>query len=203
MRDELKKDIESLQSLEGWMTTEKGLDMAEAVLEHKPVLSVELGVFGGRSLLAMALALRENGAGKVYGIDPWKLDAAIEGQNDPANDDWWRNNINLHDIHKGCMEAIWRYGLDGQCAVIRAKSYDVVDLFPDGSINMLHQDSNHSELVSGREVEVWHKKLASKGVWILDDADWPTQQKTIQLIESKGFKQLKNTGRYIIFQRTT
>lgn len=184
------------------MTTEKGLAMAEAVLEHRPKLAVELGVFGGRSMIAMALALREIGAGKVYGIDPWKKEAAIEGQNDPANDEWWQK-LDLHSIHNGCMEAIWRYGLDGQCAVIQAKSYDVVDLFPDGSIDMLHQDSNHSELVSCREVETWHRKLGSKAIWILDDADWPTQQKTIQLIESKGFKVLKNTGRYIIFQRTT
>lgn len=202
MKPELRNDIAELQRIQGWMTTEKGLALAEIVLDKKPKTAVELGVFGGRSMIAIALAMKENGIGKIYGIDPWHIDAAIEGDNDPANDNWWRNNINLHDIHRGCMDAITVRQLLPWCVVIRSKSDYSTELFQDGSVDLLHQDSNHSELVSCREVEMWHKKLSPNSTWVLDDTDWPTQSKAIQLIQDKGFAIKENTGRYIVFERS-
>lgn len=201
MSPQLLKDIAELQCLEGWMPTEKGVAMAELITEQIPKVAVEIGVFGGRSLLAIGLALKENGFGVVYGIDPWKLEAALEGENGAANDAWWKNNMNLDDIHRGCMQGIWQRNMDQWCVVIRAKSDHAINLFADKSIDFLHQDSNHSELVSCREVETWHKKMAKKAIWILDDADWSSQSKAIELIQEKGFKIKTDTGKYMVFQR--
>src|SRR5690348_13441140 len=102
--------------LEGWTTPERGIEMAELIVEMKPKVVVEIGVFGGRSLIAQALAIRDNerrgyGKGMIYGIDPWKVDYALEGEN-VENQKWWKENVDLHGIHKGCMDAIWRLELD-------------------------------------------------------------------------------------------
>src|SRR5271170_6961170 len=61
----------TLPTLDGWATSEKGCTLAALVLANKPKLVVEIGVFAGRSLLPMALALKANGSGKVIGIDPY------------------------------------------------------------------------------------------------------------------------------------
>ena len=46
---------------------------------ERPKVIVELGIFGGRSLLPQALQLRDNGdGGIIYGIDPWTKAAALD-----------------------------------------------------------------------------------------------------------------------------
>lgn len=202
MNEELSKKIsEAVNGCEGWCSEEKALVLAKIILSETPAIVVEIGVFGGRSLIPIALALQANGAGVVYGIDPWKLEAALEGDNGKENDEWWTKNMNLHDIHRGCMEAIWKHKVDANCVVIRAKSDDSVSLFADGSIDLLHQDSNHSELVSCREVEKWHRKISAKSLWILDDTDWKSQGKAIQMIQDYGFQVYQDMGNYMIFKR--
>jgi hypothetical protein len=46
---------ENYDTLHGWCTRKKATVMMDYIRKLKPTLSVELGVFGGRSLLAIAL----------------------------------------------------------------------------------------------------------------------------------------------------
>jgi len=175
---------------EGWTTPERGIEMAELVLETKPETIVEIGCFGARSTIAMALALRENGKGKIYTIDPWKKEAALEGENQ-ANQAWW-NSVDLHDIHKKAMEAIWRNGLDEYVTVIRNTSQAVAPLFDDFSCNLLVLDGNHSEVASCRDVELYLSKLKYNSPLWFDDSDWPSTQKALKMIEE--YCDLKKDG---------
>lgn len=184
--------------LEGWTTGDKGVELAKLILKEKPKVVVELGVFGGRSLIAMAMALRAAGGGKAFGIDPWRLQVAIEGETDTANIQWWTNNINLHEIHRGAMEAIWRLGLDQWAIIIRAASQDVLQLFP--MIEVLHIDANHSELASCRDVENFVPRVPS-GKWVIfDDSDWGSTRKAVALLN--GYCELvKDYGSWRLYQR--
>lgn len=176
---------------EGWLTPERGIEMAELILEVKPKVVVEIGVFGARSLVAQALALKQNGFGKIYGIDPWKLEPAIEGEND-ANKQWWTKNVNLHEIHKGAMNLIWSHELDEYAVIIRAPSHFCSLLFSGDDmiavrkdIDVLNIDGNHSEIASCRDVELYLPCVKSGGyVWV-DDCDWDSTKKAQGLIEAQ------------------
>lgn len=195
-------DLSSVVSpMEGWCTPEKAAAMVDLILRTRPRLCVEIGVFGGRSLVPQALALRELGHGLVIGIDPWKLSDALEGGIGPENENWWRNNVNLHEVHRKCMEEIWRYGLDDWCCILRCRAEATLPLFPDGSIDILHQDSNHSEVVSLRQARQWEPKIGPGGYWILDDTDWETQSAVVSLIPRLGFLKIGGTGSYHVYQR--
>ena len=50
---------------------------------------VEIGVWGGKSLVPMANALRANGSGKIYGIDPWDNQESIKEIMNEANLEFW------------------------------------------------------------------------------------------------------------------
>src|SRR4051812_46671458 len=78
-----------LPQMHGWCPPEKGIRLAQAIRDTQAELSVELGIFGGRGVLAMAMAHQEQGRGVAWGFDPWTKSAALEGSNDPANDAWW------------------------------------------------------------------------------------------------------------------
>lgn len=186
--------------LEGWMDADRGIELTELILEHKPEVVVEIGVFGGRSLICQALALREIGRGIIYGIDPWKTEAATEGESD-ANAKWWTKNVNLHDIHRGAMEAIWRLGLEEWAVIIRAKSQHVPMLFA-GGLDWVTLDGNHSETASCRDV-LMYAPMLNKGARVyMDDCDWPSTQKAQELLlKWCEVERVSSDGHYKIFKR--
>ena len=183
---------------EGWHSPERFIEIAELIIKHQPTVCVEVGVFGGRSLVCQALALKEVGHGKIYGIDPWRTEAALEGENE-KNKEWWANNINIHQIHEWCMKGIWKYGVEKQAIVIRACSQDCYELFDKGIAHLL-LDGNHSEIASCRDVTFYMPRLLHGGILIFDDANWPSTQKALSII-GESCDLLKDGGEYRIYRK--
>jgi predicted O-methyltransferase YrrM len=183
LSDPLKNQIsQTVNALEGWCSPERGCEMAELILKESPQCLVEIGVFGGRSLIAQALALQHNGkSGVIYGIDPWRVEPTLEGENE-ANRQWWSKNVDLEAIHRQCMNAVWQLNLGMNAVIIRSTSQEAAGLFPDDSIDVLNIDGNHSELASTRDVKVWLPKVKPGGFIWADDMDWPSTQAAKQLI---------------------
>ena len=170
--------------MEGWCTPDKGRRMAE--LAYGAHVCVELGVFGGRSLVATALALQDQGYGMVVGVDPYTKDAALEGSNSPANDQWWAS-VDLEKIFEGACQTVERLNLIPYVRIERARSEQIVSKFRDGIVCYLHQDGNHSAEVSCQEVLHWAPKIKKGGLWLFDDAGWETLQPAQGLLTDKGF----------------
>src|SRR5262249_9174536 len=147
---------------------------------------IELGVFGGRGLVCMALQLADQGFGRVDGIDPYTPAAALEGTNDPRNDEWWAH-LDYEAVARGAQATLYRLRPLKHAHLVRMLSREVVVFYDNASVDVLHQDSNHSEEVSSEEVALWAPKLRPGGYWIFDDADWPTTQRAQRELEACGF----------------
>jgi hypothetical protein len=183
---------------EGWHEPERFFEMAELILTRKPKVCAEIGVFGGRSLVCQAMALKEVGSGQIYGIDPWHVQPAIEGEND-ANAKWWKENVDLNQIHNWCMNGIHKYGLEKQAIVIRSCSQDCYRLF-DMGIDHLNLDGNHSEVASCRDVEFYLPRLNPMGILLFDDANWQSTQKALAIISAQC-DLVKDGGEYRIYRK--
>jgi len=188
--------VKNYDSIEGWCTKEKAIKMMEFVPDHVGALAVELGVWGGRSLLPIAMKCN----GDVYGIDAWNVDASLEGKNDVANDEWW-SNINYSKMYSYTHNLMMEYNCQN-VKLLRMKSRDAVKLFENNSIDFLHQDSNHSEEVSCEEVELYHTKVKSGGIWCFDDTNWPTTQKAQGILCSKGYEEVYDSGSWKIYRKS-
>ena len=206
--ERLKHDLTEMLSLkrkpiiEGWTTQEKAEILAGLVIDHQPQLLVEVGVFGGRSMFAQAMALRENGGtGVIWGVDPWTLDAALEGDIGEENKKWWTENVNLENIYEGFIQAVLDLKLTKQCRWVRNRGDLVCKMFQDKTVDVLHLDANHSEAASCREVECWHKKVKPGGFLIADDVDWATVAKSLKLIRTYGFKPVIEKKEFTVFQK--
>ena len=180
------KLLHEVGSLPGWCTPEKASRIFELVREHKPTHQcVELGVFGGRSLLAIAFGLQCNGMGHVVGLDTYSFEADCEGKLDPAHLEYWRT-MNYGKIESEARQALLRHNLGVYAEIKKAHSLQIVHEFLDGEVSLLHQDSNHSEEVSVDEVRAWLPKLQVGGWWIQDDFDWPTIRVSSWLLRQSG-----------------
>ena len=147
--------------------------MADAVFETHPKRCVELGVFGGRSLISQGFALRHLNCGVIAGVDPWRKQDALEGEN-PANREWW-SKCDIEEIHRRAMAAIWDNNLESHVSIIRNASQHAAALFDE--IDMLMIAGNHSEVASMRDVELWVPKLRKGSYIFADDANWEGPQK--------------------------
>ena len=182
--DALKQQLEQCAMPEGWCSTEKAHAMAELILDVKPKVSVELGVFGGRSLVAQAVALRyaEIPYSAVWGIDPWTVDAATDGEVGDANRDWWQR-IDIEGIRDQCLRGITLRRLWPWIRIIVGKSQDCYKLF--GGVDVLHIDGNHSEEVSTKDVANWLPTVRQGGYVWFDDANWATTSNAVQMLEDQ------------------
>lgn len=177
--------ISTMGSLDGWCSPQKATALANAILKDRPSVVVEIGVFAGRSLIAMALAVKQNGSGIVFGIDPWLVDASVEHQTDRVNVDWW-GKLDHDLIYRRCMQACTTQGVLDHTVLIRGKSQQVAGLLRrsilDRVIDMLHIDGNHSEETSSFDVVNYVPLVRPGGVVVFDDTNWETTKKAQELL---------------------
>ena len=181
------------EKIEGWCTKEKAVKMASLIKPN--YFCVELGVWGGRSLLPMCFMTRN----LVIGIDSWSKEASLDGENSKLNDEWWEK-IDYDDMFEYTKNLLTKHKLNNS-RLIRAKSLEVINIFKDESIDFLHQDSNHSEKISCGEVEAYYNKVKKNGIWVFDDTNWDTTKKAQKLLESYGYQEIFDSGSWKIYRR--
>lgn len=165
----------------GWCRIEKAYRLAELILEHKVQRAIEIGIFGGRSIVPMALSMRAQQSGFVIGLDPWDIEHALEGDNGKEQEDWWRT-INFPAIKKSFTDHVEASDLSPWLGWLQLGSVEAAPFFGNESFDLIHLDGDHAELTSCRDVELWMPKLKRGGLFILDDSNWPTQQKAKELL---------------------
>lgn len=188
--------------MDGWCSPEKAVRLAELVCETATNKSIELGIFGGRATVAMGMAHAQIGKGHCWGVDPWEVKSCEEGENDPANDKWWKE-VDYKGVHHRFVSTVlsldlwdrvrWHHGTSSEAFQFIA--YEDKPMF-----GVMHQDSNHSELISCREVELWAAYLEKDGYWILDDADWKSTQKALRML-AEQFEMVEDHGSWVVFRK--
>lgn len=166
----------------GWCRLEKAYRLAELILEHKTQRAIEIGIFGGRSVVPMALAMRAQQSGFVIGLDPWDLEHALEGDNGPEQEQWWQG-VKFPEIRRIFVEHIEHSDLSPWLGWLQLGSVEAAPFFGDQAFDLIHLDGDHAELTSCRDVELWLPKLKLGGLFVLDDSNWPTQGKAKGMLD--------------------
>lgn len=180
LRSEIREHMNELPH--GWCRVEKAEKLAALILEQKLERIIEIGIFGGRSIVPMALACRHQKRGCVHGLDPWDKEHALEGEMDQAQIDWWQK-LDLEAIREGFEQHVIKHRLFEWLHWSRFGSVEMAPWFPNGWADLIHLDADHSELASCRDVHLWMPKLRNNGWFIFDDSNWPTQQKAKVILD--------------------
>lgn len=169
-------ELRSLDGVPGWCCPEKRRVVYDAVraLSAASPVCVELGVFGGQSLLPAAMALRDKGAGKITGIDPYTAAANAEAQLPGEHTDWWQRNVDYHATELAARQEIRDRGLSPWCDLRTCMPEDAAADFP--YLDYLHLDDSHAADVAVRNIRTWLPKLRPGAICILDDCCWESVQ---------------------------
>lgn len=199
----LKQDVcNNLSQFEGWCTKEKALNFIDLVLDVKPQVCVEIGVFGGASIYPVAAALKFLDHGVVYGIDPWDK-AEVLRQFDPvtdlANIVWWQK-LNFTAIHNSYKKSIKKYELDNFCITLKMTSKQAAEEID--TIDILYIDGGHSEEAFVSDVSLYLPKVVSGGYIWMNDTLWEQSQLAIELLlEQCEVVKLIDNGNCILFKK--
>lgn len=175
------------------------MDLAEAILKLHADISVEIGVYAGRSLVPMAMAHAEMNHGVVWGIDPWTPQASVAGQG-KADAEWW-GKLDHEIMYQKTLDTLARLGLTGVVNILRATS-DAVE--PPDVIDFLHLDGNHSEQ-SVRDVERYANRVRNGGMVFLDDVHWSNHgvEHAKERLLGMGFELVSTQGTGEMFRRVS
>jgi predicted O-methyltransferase YrrM len=165
--------------LVGWCSREKALVIAHTVLQERPSICVEIGIFGGRSLVPCAAALRHIGAGEIYGIEAWSPNVAIENVTNEGNDDWW-SKVDFARIKQEFYRFVAATNLTPHVRVIEAPSGRAASLFD--QIDFLHIDGSHSVINAAEDVILYARKVRSGGIVVFDDVNWQSTGPALELL---------------------
>lgn len=181
----------------GWCTPQKAEVLASVIVAIRPQVVCEIGVWAGKSLIPMAMAVQYNKVGKVIAIDPWASGASIEGMSG-ENLKWW-SSVDHDDIYNHFVSGLTTYAVSQVVDIRRAKSDDVE---PPDSIGLLHIDGNHSDQAV-KDVNRFAVKVVNGGFCFCDDVQWTGGgvSRATQALTDLGFKELYKLDTGALFQR--
>jgi predicted O-methyltransferase YrrM len=177
--DVKQRAFAAMSLLEGWCSTQKAGILIDFILNTKPNTIVEIGVFGGKSLVPMAYALQQNQKGKIYGIDPWESAQSVVGM-DGINKDYW-SHVDHEAILQGLVQRIRQFNLEPYIQLIRMTSEAAPAI---SSIDVLHVDGNHADQTSYLDVTKWVPLVNKGGLVIFDDMTWGTNRRAVEWLDA-------------------
>lgn len=170
--------FQAMDQLQGWCSKEKASTLMDLVMMTRPKTVVEIGVFGGKSLIPIGYALWKNGTGKVYGIDSWDANESVRGM-DESNATWWAS-VDHEAIRLDLESKIQLFNLKQHVKLIQATSKNTAPIL---DIDLLHIDGNHSEESTLFDVNKWVPLVKKGGVVLFNDMNWASCEMAVQWLD--------------------
>lgn len=182
----------------GWTSVPKAHTMAAVILALRPDVTVEIGVYAGKGIVAMGLAHKEIGKGIVIGIDPYSPTESSRGQVNPADMQFW-GQLDHEMIYKMAQENIFKNGIQNSVRLERSTSDSYT---PPSNIGMVRVDGNHGEQVL-KDIERYCPNVNVGGVLFLDDIGWAggSVQRASGRLLTSGWKLLYHIDDGVALQR--
>ena len=166
-----------------WCNEKKASELYNLIKSYPNPTVVEIGVFMGQSAFIMMELMKRNQInGNFFAIDPWDKEASLDGVNSEANDEWW-SSIDIDEIYEKFLRCVADNNFGSICNVVRKKAEDFHYEWRRLPIDILHIDGNHSEEQSVSDVLLWSSAVADGGTVIMDDTEWDTTQKAVELLD--------------------
>jgi predicted O-methyltransferase YrrM len=175
----ISRIISALPAIQGWCTERKAVWLADLIAENGCGRVLEIGIFGGRSLIPMAMAVKDRvPEGSVFGVEAWSNAVAVETATSAESDTWWRE-VDLKAIKAGFLRNLLENDLTGIVKVLEMSSDQAFKQLTATGIehfDLIHVDGSHSQAQALQDVEMWAGLLQPGGILVLDDIGWPSVQ---------------------------
>jgi hypothetical protein len=186
--DDLRTRLKDVTTrLPGWCPEEKALWMVDHIVQKGYKTATELGVYAGRSVFPIALAIAANQGHAVYAVDAWDNAIATSAPISERDDIWW-DAVDLVAIKNQFLRETISQNLVGLIKIIELPSAEACQTLSGligRSIDFLHIDGAHSEAQALADVTNWSNLVALGGTIVLDDIDWSGVRRADEFLASR------------------
>ncbi len=173
----LRRLPEILRGVDGWCSEAKAAWLVSLILRESCRQIAEIGVFGGRSLLPMALAARSLGMASVLAVEPWDNEVAIRAPTGAQNDAWWAR-VDMPAVKSRFLRQLVNLGLADVVRLVEGCSAEALRLLGTakevghGRFDLVHIDGSHAPGQALQDVLSWSRLVRPGGIVVLDDIAW-------------------------------
>jgi predicted O-methyltransferase YrrM len=139
--------------------------IAQLVKDKNWTRGAELGVLRGSTLFY----LLDNCPSLVMvGVDRWQAYPELE-----------KHDQDTMDFFAGAVKAkAKRY--DSRCIILHGDSVEMAEFVPDGSLDFVFIDGDHSEDGCARDIAAWRSKVHTGGMMMGHDINWRTVRNAVE-----------------------
>jgi len=152
-------------------------------------VSLDIGVYRGRSLFPQAVAHKCGSGGVVYGVDPWSAFEASEDDNVELKEkiDEFVKNTDFDELFVSVDTLNNELALTSHCVLVRKTSAQASPWFAEQQIrfDLIHVDGNHDTERVMEDLELYLPKLNPGGFIVLDDVSWDSVKPAYDKLQSK------------------
>jgi hypothetical protein len=156
--------------LQGWRSRHPFLE--EVVVERRPGVIVEVGVWKGASVLYLAGLMAEHGVeGTVIAVDTWL--GAVDHWADPGLHAELRAEHGYPNLYRTFLSNVLHEGQAGRVVPLPLDSTNAAALMQMRGIaaDVIHLDAGHEEASVAADLAAWWPVLRPGGMLIADDYD--------------------------------
>jgi predicted O-methyltransferase YrrM len=178
-----------------WCPEEKALWMADRIVQKGYKTAMELGVYAGRSVFPIALAIAANPGHAVYAVDAWDNAVATSAPISERDDVWWEG-VDSVNIKSQFLRETISQNLVSLIKIIElpsAEACQTVSRLVGRGIDFLYVDGMHSETQALADVQNWSELVVSGGMIVLDDIDWSGVRRADEFLASR-FERIEETS---------
>lgn len=168
-----EKVSRSFETTEGWCSSKKAAWLTRLIVSRQAANVLEVGIYGGQSLIPIALAVQSTGGGTVIGVEPWSADVAISEPTDEKNDTYWAA-VDFARVKARFFANSARYGVLPMIKVMEMDSESAFRFLEPGGrqFDLIHIDGAHSPQRALRDAMSWSSLVRKGGLVVLDDLSW-------------------------------
>jgi len=171
----------------GGCSRKKALLFAGIIHELQFKVTVDIGVYRGRSFFPQALAHRYSSDGIVYGVDPYDPTAAQQNDTPELANAMqvFVAETNFDSLFESVQQRIHQMGLEKHATLLRMTSSEAAKHFRDRNIecDLVHIDGNHDTEAVLSDVSSYIPLLSASGILVLDDVSWKSVRPALELAQ--------------------
>ena len=162
-----------LETIDGWCSPKKAAWLARLIVSRRLTNVLEIGIFGGKSLIPIALAVQSVGGGTVIGVEPWSGDVATKEPMNETNDTWWAS-LDFAGLKQRFFANCARYCVLAMTKVMEMNSNSAFRFLEPGGrqFDLIHIDGAHSPERALRDARSWSSLVKKGGLVVFDDIAW-------------------------------
>lgn len=156
------RDGKLIDGVAGWYDYEPFHDRAVATAPPGSIM-VEIGVFCGKSLIALAQRTKASGKNlQVFGVDNFLGSPEFEGRVFFNDEPWHRTPAGM--LARETVANLIEFGLNDDVTLIVSDSVRASRMFRDREIHAAFIDASHEEKDVIADIEAWLPKIAPGGM---------------------------------------